>query len=198
MRGGIGYGGASVFVKQPDVGPRASGLHHVAKRKSNASRREAERRVELRRLRAAAREPRPVETVYIRTYVRRPKWARAITTVWLVTIGILIGGGMIPHVEDKPYLHGEAIAKRSVSVSKPPPAAPLAQPMSYSWVPEKGAESYKLAFFTEDGKLVKEFNTTEPNREVALPAGTYRWIVWAFVGGLAKSKAIVNSEVTTP
>lgn len=70
--------------------------------------------------------------------------------------------------------------------------------MSYSWAPQKGAESYKLAFFTLDGKLVQEFNTTDPNYEVALPPGSYRWIVWAYVGGLAKSKAIVNSVVTTP
>lgn len=146
----------------------------------------------LRELRAERR--RIPETVYVRTYVRRPLWQRSITVAWLLIGGIFIGGGVIPHVEDKPYLHGEAIAKRAVTLPKTTLADKVRQPLYYTWAPaEDVTEGYRIAFYQDD-RLVRTATVTEPRYEIALPAGSYRWVVWI----VGRSKAIVNSEVTTP
>lgn len=175
------------------------------RRRPNAKRREAARRAELRRLRAAAREPREVETVYVRTYVRRPRWQRINTAVWLVILGIFIGGGVIPHVEDRPYLDAEPEAEATGAGQPPkPPGGVLTapapeeswQPMSYSWAPYKGATGYQIAFY-RDGKRLAMYETTEPSYSIALAPGTYQWIVWPIVNGRYTSKAIVNSVITT-
>src|SRR5918996_3865556 len=60
---------------------------------------------------APVRAPRPVPappTVHVteRVEVRRtyPLWARVTAALWLVVLGILIGGAAIPHAQDRPRL----------------------------------------------------------------------------------------------
>jgi hypothetical protein len=61
---------------------------------------------------APVRAPRPapvpaaVVQVTERVEVRRtyPVWARVTAALWLVVIGILIGGAAIPHAQDRPRL----------------------------------------------------------------------------------------------
>jgi hypothetical protein len=50
--------------------------------------------------RARAAEP-ASETRHARPY---PLWARLTAALWLLVIGILIGGAAIPHAQDKPRL----------------------------------------------------------------------------------------------
>lgn len=114
---------------------------------------------------------------------------------------------MIPHVEDRPYLDAEpeaAVAappappKRPGSVLTAPAPEEEPLPMNYSWAPERGAQAYRIAFY-RDGQLVRSEVTNAPSIELSLPTGDYQWIVWPIDGrGVVKSKAIVNSTVTTP
>jgi hypothetical protein len=48
----------------------------------------------------------PVVHVAERVEVRRtyPAWARVTAALWLVVIGILIGGAAIPHAQDRPRI----------------------------------------------------------------------------------------------
>ena len=62
----------------------------------------------------------PAEAQPSRPY---PLWARVTAALWLLVIGILIGGAAIPHAEDKPRL--------IPNVDNPPPTvckAPQATP----------------------------------------------------------------------
>jgi len=54
---------------------------------------------------------------------RYPTWARVTASLWLLVIGILIGGAAIPHAQDKPRVipkNDDAV----VTVCKPDTSAP--------------------------------------------------------------------------
>jgi hypothetical protein len=53
-----------------------------------------------------------------------PLWARVTAALWLVVIGILIGGAAIPHAQDKPHL----IPKNEDSSICKPETTPVAPP----------------------------------------------------------------------
>jgi len=56
-----------------------------------------------------------------------PMWARITAALWLVVLGILIGGTAIPHAQDTPHL----LPKGSEpTVCKPKPAEPTPAPTS--------------------------------------------------------------------
>jgi len=55
--------------------------------------------------RAAQAPPRPDRTHAHRSY---PFWARVTAAMWLVVLGILIGGAAIPHAQDKPRVVPQA------------------------------------------------------------------------------------------
>jgi hypothetical protein len=52
-----------------------------------------------------------------------PMWARATAAMWLVVLGILIGGAAIPHAQDTPHLIPQSaqptVCKRPVPTPKP-------------------------------------------------------------------------------
>jgi hypothetical protein len=44
----------------------------------------------------------PVSAEHVEGHRAYPFWARATAALWLVVIGILIGGAAIPHAQDRP------------------------------------------------------------------------------------------------
>ena len=61
-----------------------------------------------------------------------PFWARLTAALWLLVVGILVGGAAIPHAQDRPRVvpAGEDAAEICVrpETSPPPPGSPLRQP----------------------------------------------------------------------
>jgi hypothetical protein len=59
---------------------------------------------------------------------RYPLWARATAALWLLVIGILIGGAAIPHAQDRPRLvdprEEAAMCELPRTAPDPPPALP--------------------------------------------------------------------------
>ncbi|MCS7007424.1 MAG: hypothetical protein RMM28_08115 [Thermoleophilia bacterium] len=54
-----------------------------------------------------------------------PLWARATAALWLLVIGILIGGAAIPHAQDRPRLVDPT---EEAAMCALPPASPAAPP----------------------------------------------------------------------
>jgi hypothetical protein len=68
---------------------------------------------------AAVRQPAPER-------LRYPLWARLVAMLWILVIGILIGGAGIPHAQDRPRV---VPASEDVICEPPePPSAPPALP----------------------------------------------------------------------
>jgi hypothetical protein len=61
---------------------------------------------------ARSRDPRPY-----------PLWARVTAALWLLVLGILIGGAAIPHAQDKPRLIPNA-DEPAATICKAPTTAP--------------------------------------------------------------------------
>jgi len=63
-----------------------------------------------------------------------PLWARVTAALWLLVLGILIGGAAIPHAQDKPRVvpPGEApsaaICESKDATPQPPPPTPRLNP----------------------------------------------------------------------
>jgi hypothetical protein len=70
----------------------------------------------------------PTETAAPTHHERHyPAWARITAALWLIVLGILIGGAAIPHAQDKPRVvpkNEDAIT----TVCKPPPKQPTNPP----------------------------------------------------------------------
>jgi hypothetical protein len=75
------------------------------------------------------RAPREAPTHEHRAY---PFWARVTAALWLVVLGILIGGAAIPHAQEKPRVIPQSEDQR---FCKAPPAQPSPPPQPPPSVP---------------------------------------------------------------
>jgi hypothetical protein len=75
------------------------------------------------------RTPPPARTHEHRAY---PFWARVTAALWLVVIGILVGGAAIPHAQEKPRVIPQSEDQR---FCKAPPARPSSPPSPPPSVP---------------------------------------------------------------
>ena len=88
-------------------------------------------RVTSPRPRAVALPPEPAAAVapvvHVASHRPYPLWARVTAALWLVVIGILIGGAAIPHAQDTPRV---VPTEEDAQLCPRPqvPAAPLGQP----------------------------------------------------------------------
>jgi hypothetical protein len=97
------------------------------------------------RARAALADPAPVvravgrapeaATATTRDHRPYPFWARVTAALWLLVLGILIGGAAIPHARDKPRVippNEDTTFCRApqapATPTRPAPASPLGQP----------------------------------------------------------------------
>jgi len=67
-----------------------------------------------------ALSPPPAPTREHRPY---PFWARVTAALWLLVLGILIGGAAIPHAQEKPRVVPKS---EDVTICKPEPTSPVA------------------------------------------------------------------------
>jgi hypothetical protein len=74
--------------------------------------------------RAGAAEP-ASESRHARPY---PLWARLTAALWLLVIGILIGGAAIPHAQDEPRLIPKQDEPPTVCTAPATPTAPQQRP----------------------------------------------------------------------
>jgi hypothetical protein len=125
-----------------------------------------------------------------------------LTVTWLIILGILIGGGVIPHVEDTPRIIEEEPETAPAAPPRPPPLPPTAidtidppeEPQTLSWAPYPRATSYRVEFRDELGGIVYQTIATGSTLQIPhWPVGTHRWLVWPIVDGYRRSQAIVNS-----
>jgi hypothetical protein len=65
------------------------------------------------------------ETHHARPY---PLWARLTAALWLLVIGILIGGAAIPHAQDRPRLIPNADEPPTVCTTPATPSTPQQRP----------------------------------------------------------------------
>ena len=65
------------------------------------------------------------ESQHARPY---PLWARLTAALWLLVIGILIGGAAIPHAQDKPRLIPKQDEPPTVCTAPSPPTTPQPRP----------------------------------------------------------------------
>ena len=90
---------------------------------------------------------------------------------------------------------------------KPTPVGPPTLP-PFAWSPVAGASAYDFQLF-RGAKLVYEKRTTQPavtvpttwtsrGKLVRLTPGSYRWYVWAIVGGARSEKAVVQAKLQLP
>jgi hypothetical protein len=56
-----------------------------------------------------------------------PVWARMTAALWLLVLGILIGGAAIPHAQDKPRVV-PTVEDAPATICKPPAKSPPATP----------------------------------------------------------------------
>jgi hypothetical protein len=89
----------------------------------------AEPAVVTRMSRPTAPAPPPAEMREHRAY---PFWARVTAALWLLVLGILIGGAAIPHAQDKPRVVPKnedlTMCTPTQQPTRPAPASPLGQP----------------------------------------------------------------------
>jgi hypothetical protein len=78
----------------------------------------------------------------------------------------------------------------------------------FAWAPVPGATGYHVEFFRGPSRVLSK-ETVEPlltvpaqwtvnGRKRSLRPGTYRWYVWAIVGGRLQSQAVVQTTVSIP
>lgn len=67
------------------------------------------------------------------------------------------------------------------------------QGRTYTWPPAEGADGYRVRFYGA-GQVIAP-NVTGRSVYVALPAGTWHWVVWPLRGGVQQSPAIVSASV---
>ncbi|HLG08764.1 MAG TPA: hypothetical protein VI409_08880 [Gaiellaceae bacterium] len=74
---------------------------------------------------SAPRVPRPAPAPATPSRPERPYpfWARVTAALWLLVLGILIGGAAIPHAQDKPRVVPKN-EDATATVCKPAPATP--------------------------------------------------------------------------
>ena len=96
------------------------------------------------RARAALVDPAPAEPVVRptspaaapergRDHRPYPFWARVTAALWLLVLGILIGGAAIPHAQDRPRVvppneDGTFCKAPQPAPTRPPAGSPLGQP----------------------------------------------------------------------
>ena len=61
----------------------------------------------------------------VREHRSYPFWARVTAAMWVLVLGILIGGAAIPHAQDKPRVVPK---NEDARFCKTPPAAPPVEP----------------------------------------------------------------------
>jgi hypothetical protein len=66
-----------------------------------------------------ARPPPPAQRPRTRDHRAYPLWARMTAALWLVVLGILVGGAAIPHAQEKPRVIPQSEDQR---FCKAPPA----------------------------------------------------------------------------
>ena len=69
----------------------------------------------------------PAAPMHVDTRYPYPLWARMTAALWLVVLGILIGGAAIPHAQDRPRVIPTDEDATQIC-PRPEPAAPLGQP----------------------------------------------------------------------
>lgn len=169
-------------------------------KRDNAKRREQRRREQVRALRAKAREQHVVYAERI-VHVKRPFWAALITSAWLIVGGIMVGGTVIPHVEDEPTFEDEPVTAPAAPPRPPKVPGRVAAPSAdnpirrLAWAPYPGASSYVIRLYQGDS-LLYETRSRGATIEIPLAAGEYRWVVYPVVRGYMKSRAVVNSSLS--
>lgn len=93
----------------------------------------ARARAELELPAPAARPPRPSppRSAPARADRNYPFWARVTAALWLLVLGILIGGAAIPHAQDMPRVvpvNEDATFCKAEPTAPTLPASPLGQP----------------------------------------------------------------------
>jgi len=78
-------------------------------------------RARLRDPIAPARAPRPMVPPHAPAQAHRPYpfWARVTAALWLLVLGILVGGAAIPHAQDTPRIIPK---NEDATICRPPPA----------------------------------------------------------------------------
>jgi hypothetical protein len=71
-----------------------------------------------------ARQPAPPLPTAAREHRPYPFWARVTAALWLLVLGILIGGAAIPHAQDKPRVVPTAEDERFCRAPSETPAEP--------------------------------------------------------------------------
>jgi len=122
---------------------------------------------------------------------KAPVWARGLTVLWAVIVGVLIGGSVVPHVDDAPQVV-QAVAALPADPGHPP-MVERDREMTLSWAGVRGATEYKVALY-RDGVSVVSRTVTTPSTRVKLSRGTYHWVVWPVIGGV-EQRATVSSEL---
>ena len=72
-----------------------------------------------------ATQPGPQAAEPAREHRSYPFWARVTAAMWVLVLGILIGGAAIPHAQDKPRVVPK---NEDARFCKTPPAAPPVEP----------------------------------------------------------------------
>ena len=123
---------------------------------------------------------------------KKPVWHQGMLLFWVLVIGVLIGGTVVPHANDAPTL--AETMENSVSVL---PEQPIGGnfPQTFSWARVRGAEGYVIQIW-QDGQLVDDDVSRLPTATISLAPGEYQWVVWPVIDGLRQSEAIVNSTLT--
>jgi hypothetical protein len=139
--------------------------------------------------------------------------AAAVLVVDSDAPGVSIPGGGRP----APALEHESASPSAPHAEAPPPApagpaskrtATIAMPRRFAWAPRAGASGYYVELFR--GQMLV-FRATTSRPEIVIPRrwrlngrtqrlepGSYRWYVWAHVGGRREGKATVQAKLVLP